>query len=263
MGSGFSAVMETTVDTLQVRVFENRASMGLAAGVATVEKIKEVLSRKQYVRMVFAAAPSQNELLEYLCRVEGVDWSRVVAFHMDEYIGLPEAAPQRFAAYLQEHLFEHVRPFETHLLQSNNDPSHECARYAGLLCEAPIDIVCLGIGENGHIAFNDPGVADFHDPAVIKPVQLDEACRMQQVHDGCFPDLASVPTTALTLTVPTLLSASHLICVVPGQTKREAVRRTLTESISSDCPASILRTHRDCTLYLDIESYGVTADGEF
>jgi glucosamine-6-phosphate deaminase len=258
MSSGLKPLVQTTVDALQVRVYKDRASMGVAAAATTVEKMKEVLSRKGRVRMVFAAAPSQNELLEHLCRAEGVDWSRVAAFHMDEYIGLPENAPQRFAYYLQKHLFQHVRPGEVHLIQPNNDPERECARYARLLTEAPVDIVCLGIGENGHIAFNDPGVADFHDPAVMKPVDLNEDCRMQQVHDGCFPDLASVPRSALTLTVPTLVSASHLICVVPGPTKREAVRRTLTGPISPDCPASILRTHGDCTLYLDTESYGVT-----
>ncbi len=256
MSRGLEPMIKKTVDTLQVHVFENRNAMGMAAAAKTVEKMKETLFRQGRVRMVFAAAPSQNEFLEHLCRADGVDWTRVTAFHMDEYIGLPEDAPQRFSRYLQEHLFRHVQPGTVHLMNPGNDPEQECIRYARLLNEAPIDIVCLGIGENGHIAFNDPGVADFADPVVVKTVELDEACRKQQVHDGCFPDLASVPKTALTLTVPALVSARHLICVVPGPTKRQAVHRTLTGPVSPDCPASILRTHGDCILYLDGESYG-------
>ena len=132
----------------------------------------------------------------------------------------------------------------------------ECDRYAELLGAAPLDIVCLGIGENGHLAFNDPPVADFHDPAAVKIVELDEPCRRQQVNDGCFPAIEQVPTHAITLTIPTLLSGRRLVAVVPGPAKREAIRRTLTGPIETACPASILRTHAACTLYLDRQSYG-------
>jgi glucosamine-6-phosphate deaminase len=258
MDARWQPVVQTTVDRLHVRVYKSRDAMGAAAAAEVVNKMKEVQARKGRVRMVFAAAPSQNELLMHLCRAEGVDWSRVEAFHMDEYIGLPEDSPQRFSYYLQEHLFRHVQPGQVHLIEPNGDPERECARYAQLLSEAPIDIVCLGIGENGHIAFNDPGVANFDDPAVVKSVCLDEKCRQQQVNDGCFPDLASVPKTALTLTVPALMSADNLIGVVPGPTKREAVRRALTGPVSADCPASILRRHQDGALYLDTDAYGVS-----
>ena len=212
------------------------------------------------IRMVFAAAPSQNEFLQALVAAEGMDWSRVTAFHMDEYIGLTSASPQRFSQFLQERLFERVRPGKVHLIDCSSTVDEECARYGKLLSEAPIDIICLGIGENGHIAFNDPPVADFNDEFIIKAVELDAACRQQQVNDGCFPDVPSVPTHALTLTISALMSGKHLFCIVPGPTKREAVSRTLHDPITTACPATILRTHPDCTMYVDHDSYGERKD---
>jgi glucosamine-6-phosphate deaminase len=131
----------------------------------------------------------------------------------------------------------------------------EIDRYSGLINEAPIDIVCLGIGENGHLAFNDPPVADFNDPETVKVVSLDETCRQQQVNDGCFPSIESVPEQAITLTIPTLLSAQYLFCSVPGPTKKEAVRKTLHDPVSEKCPSTILRTHNHCNLYLDPDSF--------
>ncbi|MEO0331852.1 MAG: glucosamine-6-phosphate deaminase, partial [Bacteroidota bacterium] len=206
------------------------------------------------LRMIFAAAPSQNEMLEYLAQSDQINWSRITAFHMDEYIGLPVDAPQRFANFLKEKLFDRVTLRAVHLIEGNDNPTQECQRYADLLVEKPIDIVCLGIGENGHIAFNDPPVADFEDPQMVKVVDLDARCRQQQVNDGCFASLDTVPTQAITLTIPMLMSGKYLYCVVPGSTKREAVDNTLNGPISTDCPASILRTHQDCQLYLDTES---------
>lgn len=244
------------VDQLKVKVFGNRLEMGTAAGREAIAKIKEIIAAKGHVRMIFAAAPSQNEFLETLTKAEGIDWSKVTAFHMDEYIGLPGDAPQRFSHFLQDRLFKIVKPGQVHLIDCSADVEEERARYAKLLEEAPIDIVCLGIGENGHIAFNDPPVADFQDPEVIKPVELDEPCRQQQVNDGCFPTFADVPTHALTLTIPTLMSGSHLFCMVPGKTKTNAVRETLNGPITTACPATILRTHKDCTLYVDVDSFG-------
>jgi glucosamine-6-phosphate deaminase len=175
---------------------------------------------------------------------------------MDEYIGLAPDAPQLFSRFLSERLFDRVMPGQVHLIDGTAPSDAECERYGRLIAEAPIDIVCLGIGENGHIAFNDPPVADFRDPQMIKVVELDEACRRQQVNDGCFARLDDVPTHALTLTIPTLLSGAHLYCVVPGPTKRAAVRRTLDGPIATECPATILRTHADCTLFVDTDSYG-------
>jgi glucosamine-6-phosphate deaminase len=226
------------------------------AGREVARHIKRLLGEQDRVRMVFAAAPSQNEFLQTLAGDQEIDWSRVCAFHMDEYIGLAPGASQSFGQFLKERLFDIVRPGELHLIDGNAAAEAECERYGELLARAPIDIVCLGIGENGHIAFNDPPVADFADRHLVKPVELEDACRRQQVHDGCFPDLEAVPTRALTLTIPTMMSGARLYCMVPGATKREAVRQTLRGPVSVSCPASILRTHPDCTLFLDADSYG-------
>ncbi|WP_168122955.1 glucosamine-6-phosphate deaminase [Paenibacillus sp. HB172176] len=244
------------VDELKVRIYENRQAMGAAAGEDIAAKMKELLASKPSIRMIFAAAPSQNEALEALLQAEGIDWSRVTAFHMDEYIGLPGDAPQRFSQFLKDRLFGKASFAEVNLIDSSASIEEECERYAAKLTQAPIDIVCLGIGENGHIAFNDPPVADFRDPLLMKPVELDMDCRVQQVNDGCFPEVDAVPTHALTLTIPALMGGAHLFCVVPGKTKHDAVRRTLHDAISEQCPATILRTHGDCTLYADIDSYG-------
>lgn len=249
-------VFKQTVDSLKVNVYNDRRALGAAAGAEVAARIKQLLSVKHGIRIIFAAAPSQNELLKYLSEDESIDWSRITAFHMDEYNGLPTNAAQKFSRFLSEHLFDQVKPGTVHLIDSSNESEEECRRYGELLLQAPIDIVCLGIGENGHIAFNDPPVADFNDPQVIKVVELDDACRQQQVNDGCFPSFADVPTHALTLTIPALLSGSHLFCVVPGPTKRKAVERTLNGSISTECPSTILRKHPDCTLYVDRDSYG-------
>ncbi|QHE53022.1 glucosamine-6-phosphate deaminase [Pontibacillus sp. HMF3514] len=243
------------VDQLNVKVYENRTTMGVAAAREVSKKIKELLSKQNQVRMIFAAAPSQNEFLEHLRSDHEIDWSRITAFHMDEYIGLPIDAPQRFSHFLSEHLFNFVNLGEVHLMESSNHDKDECKRYTELINQAPIDIVCLGIGENGHIAFNDPPVADFNDSSIMKSVELDEVCRQQQVNDGCFQDIQSVPTHALTLTIPTLLSGKYLYCIVPGPSKRVAVEQTINGSITTECPASILRSHSACTLYLDADSY--------
>jgi glucosamine-6-phosphate deaminase len=220
--------------------------------------MREALAGGGRVRMAFAAAPSQEEFLAALVTEPELDWARVTAFQLDEYVGLPAEAPERFGHFLRTRLFDQVRPGEVHLIGAAANAAaatEECRRYADLLAAAPLDIVCLGIGENGHLAFNDPPVADFLDPARVKLVELDDACRRQQVNDGCFPTLAQVPTHAITLTIPTLLSGAMLSAVVPGPAKRVAVRRTLSGPIETACPASILRTHPACTLYLDPNSY--------
>ncbi|GAA4453707.1 glucosamine-6-phosphate deaminase [Nibrella saemangeumensis] len=246
-----------TVDSLRVNVYENRQVMGAAAGRDVAAKINEVLAQQETIRLIFAAAPSQNELLDYLASAPGIDWSRIDVFHMDEYVGLPEDAPQRFALFLRRKLFDQVAPRNVYLIDgSAPDADAACRDYAERLRQAPIDLVCLGIGENGHIAFNDPPVADFDDPNLIKRVELDEVCRQQQVNDGCFPTFDAVPKEALTLTIPALMAGHYLFCVVPGKTKTAAVQNVLTGPITTACPASILRTHPACTLYVDTDSYG-------
>jgi len=227
--------------------------MGNAAAAAVADAMHARLRTQKQVRMIFAAAPSQAEMLDALCREPGIDWSRVTAFHMDEYIGLRPEAPERFAIWLDRHVFDRVPFGEVHRIVPEPDADLAARAYATELAAAPIDIVCLGIGINGHIAFNDPPVADFADPLDVKVVPLDEICRRQQVDDDCFARLDDVPHTALTLTVPRLLRAGQLFCVAPGAAKRDAVRRTLYGPLSTECPASILR-EANCTLYLDRES---------
>ncbi|OHV82721.1 glucosamine-6-phosphate deaminase [Rhizobium sp. LCM 4573] len=228
--------------------------MGAAAAMDIAAAVVERLSTKSNVRMVFAAAPSQADMLAALCSAPGIDWTRVTAFHMDEYIGLSPSSSARFGNWLDEHVFSKLAFAAVHRITPEPDPVAEIRHYSDLLNEAPIDFVCLGIGVNGHIAFNDPPVADFDDPLDVKIVELDETCRQQQVDDKCFPDLAAVPHEAITLTVPRLLRADRLFCVVPGAVKRDAIHETLYGPLRTDCPASILRTHTACTLYIDKDS---------
>nr|KEP24211.1 glucosamine-6-phosphate deaminase [Georgenia sp. SUBG003] len=228
--------------------------MGQAAADDVANELRTRLAQQDQVRMIFAAAPSQSDMLDALRAADGIDWSRVTAFHMDEYLGLPEGAPERFSAWLRAALFDHLPFAAVHLIEPGDDPERTAAEYAALLAEAPIDLVCLGIGQNGHLAFNDPPVADLDDPLDVKVVDLDDACRQQQVDDECFPTFEDVPERAVTLTIPRLLAADRLFCVVPGAAKRTAVERALTAPISAADPATALRTHPDVTLYLDRES---------
>ena len=224
-----------SINQFRVKIYDTRAEMGFCAADEAAAAIRGVLAQKEECNMIFAAAPSQNEMLAALAAQPGIEWNRVNAFHMDEYIGLPEEAPQGFGNFLKRAIFDRV-PFRS------------------VNRRFPVDITCMGIGENGHIAFNDPPVADFDDPALVKPVALDEICRNQQVHDGCFATLDDVPTHALTLTVPALMHAAQVFCVVPAATKARAVRDTLLGDIRTACPASILRRHPAATLYLDADS---------
>jgi glucosamine-6-phosphate deaminase len=253
-----AALLEPTrhrmVERLRVCSFATRTAMSRAAARDVAAEIRARLAVAAGVRMIFAAAPSQAVMIDALIAEPGIDWHRVTAFHMDEYVGLAPEAPQRFALWLRERLFGRVPFAAVHPIVPEPEPRAAAERYAALLGAAPIDVVCLGIGVNGHIAFNDPPVADFADPQDVKIVELDDVCRQQQVDDDCFPNVTAVPERAVTLTVPRLLRAGRLFCVVPGALKRVAVARALHGSITTDCPASVLRRHADCTLYLDAES---------
>jgi glucosamine-6-phosphate deaminase len=243
---------------LKVNVYESRAEMGAAAAKDAADKIKELLlSREGFVNIIFAAAPSQNEFLYFLSREQGINWSRVNGFHMDEYVGISLSAPQSFASYLREHIFDKVALHEVYYINgSADDLNAECERYANLLTAFPADIVCMGIGENTHIAFNDPHTANFNDPLLVKVVTLDEVSRHQQVHDGCFPELEAVPTSAITLTVPALLKADSIFCMVPGRNKAVAVYQTIHNEENEKFPSTSLKKHPEATLYLDKDSAG-------
>jgi glucosamine-6-phosphate deaminase len=248
-------MQEFKVDQLDVRIFETRAEMGRKAALAAGDQIKLLLNRQEFVNIIFAAAPSQDEFLSALSKRTDITWQKVNAFHMDEYVGLADNAPQRFGAFLKERIFGRLPFHSVNYIDGNaNDPMAECTRYASRLAKFPADMVCMGIGENGHIAFNDPPVADFADPLMVKVVELDAECRQQQVNDGCFHRLEQVPTHALTLTVPALMAGRYIYCIAPGKSKAKAVDRTLKGEISERCPASILRKHPNALLFLDKES---------
>jgi glucosamine-6-phosphate deaminase len=250
-----SAVKIFNVDKLRVEIYSNRKILGQKSAEAVSEKLKELLLHQENVRVIFAAAPSQNELLIELISLAGIDWTRVIAFHMDEYIGLENNSKKTFGYFLTDKLFSKVKFKEVHFINSiPNDLESECKRYSLLIKEAPIDIVCLGIGENGHIAFNDPKYAEFNDSKLVKVVKLDNISRKQQVNDGCFKILSEVPKSAITLTVPALISGKYLFTVVPGLSKADAVFNALKGEIANNCPASILRTHENSVLFLDSNS---------
>ena len=242
-------------DTLIIKKFPSRKLMGETAAADAAAAVRELLKSKSQIRMIFAAAPSQNEFLEAFGSDRTVDFGKITAFHMDEYAGLPADAPQGFGNFLRERLFQKCPFKEVHyingLAKNIND---ECERYSKLLNHAPVDIVCMGIGENAHIAFNDPP-ADFDRDEPFKIVKLDEACRKQQLGEGWFRTLEDVPETAITMTPKQIMKCEKIISVVPYKVKAKAVHDTLTsESVTNIIPATILKTHPDWTLYLDNDS---------
>lgn len=238
-----------------VQVLPDRAAMGAAAGAVIADTLRQRLAATdRLVRVVFAAAASQSEALAALTQAPGIDWSRIEGFHMDEYLGLPADHPSGFVNWLRHHLFSRVEFHAFHPILPGEAPHQTAAEYADLLAAAPIDLVVCGIGQNGHVAFNDPPVADFADPLDAKVVELDETCRRQQVTDGGFASFDDVPTHAITLTVPRLMRASAIVCVVPGANKRAAVTAALTGPVTAALPASILRTHPHVTFIFDQEA---------
>ncbi len=243
-------------DRLAVEVHETRESLGLAAARAAAAYIRDTIAAQGKARVIFACAPSQDDFLAALAdrRATGVtvDWSKVTAFHMDEYVGLSADDPRSFRHYLRSHLLSRIGIGTFYPIDADeSDVSSVCARYEELLSAEPIDLICLGIGENGHIAFNDPAVAEFEDKRLVKQVVLDSLCRQQQVNDGCFASLDQVPSSAISLTIPVFRRARRLSVHVPGSRKAEAIRAALEGDIGSECPASILRVHPHATLYID------------
>jgi glucosamine-6-phosphate deaminase len=241
-------------EKLNVKVFEGRPELGAAAAEIVTKKLKELLETRDYINVIFASAPSQNEFLAELSKKD-IEWNKINAFHMDEYVGLHKDSPAGFGNFLKDRLFNKVTCREVHYMNGNaSDIQEECERYAGLLTKYPTDIVILGIGENTHLAFNDPHVADFNDPLIVKVVDLDQDCRVQQVNDGCFANIDEVPTHALTITMPALFKSTVAYAIVPGAFKADAIAHTINSDISELYPSTILRRHDNATLFIDENS---------
>ncbi len=239
-------------DLLKIRISDTSELLGEDAAALVVNTINKLLDTLAEISIIFAAGPSQNEFYKALLNYQQVDWTRVVAFHMDEYLGLPQDAPQLFGHFLHERLFQYLPFKEIHYFSKTvSDPAEECSRYTTLLKHHDPEIVCMGIGMNTHIAFNDPHVADFDDPLWVKVVDMDQECRHQQVRDECFESLDKVPTHAMTLTIPALMKPRYIFCMVPGQHKALAVKYTLTGDINSKYPSTILRNHSNAVLFVD------------
>ena len=249
-----SPVHQFTVENIVVQVFDDKEALGRAAADFVATRLRQALTERGEATVILATGVSQFEFLAALRQAPGVAWTRVTAFHLDEYLGLPAGHPASFRRYLRERLFDHLPFGAVHLLAGDTpDPEAECGRYAALLAGQTIDVACVGIGENGHLAFNDPP-ADFSTPNLVHVVTLDEACRRQQVGEGHFAALEEVPPRALSLSVPAILAARTISCIAPDRRKAEAVRRALEGPVSPDCPASALRQHDACRLYLDVHS---------
>lgn len=244
-------MIDKTYGKAELKIFDTREEMGRAAASDAERTIKSLLSEKPMISCIFAAAPSQNDFLSSLLERD-IEWNRINAYHMDEYAGLGICEKGSFTEFLTDSIFSKVPFASVNLINgAAEDEMSEARRYSKLLNSIDVDITFMGIGENGHIAFNDPGVADFNDPETVKLVELDDVCRMQQVHDGCFPDFDSVPKRAFTVTVPKLISAEYVFCIVPTEKKHKALRAAMLGPVDETCPASILRTKDNARIYAD------------
>lgn len=242
-----------------IHSYQTAPEMGEAAASQAALRIRTLGEHQPLISVVFATGASQLETLRALTSMPDIPWHRVIGFHMDEYLGISQDHPASFRHYLRQELTSRVPLREFHQMDGNTShPEEFCRHYADLLRQHPPGLCLLGIGENGHLAFNDPPEADFEDPKDAKVVELDAECRQQQVNEGWFSALPEVPTHAITLTIPTLFRIPELILSVPGKRKREVVQRTLTHSISTSCPATVLRSHPNAHLYLDNDSYPTT-----
>jgi len=243
------------VTRLDVRMLADAPEVAAEAAAQAADTIRGAIDDRGVAHVMFASGASQVAFLDLLTRDPAVDWARVVGFHMDEYLGLDRDHPASFGRYMRAHIVDVAHPGAFHeILGDAPDVSAECTRYSELLRAHPLDLCCLGVGENGHLAFNDPPVASFDDPFDVKVVALDDACKRQQVGEGHFPDVRSVPTHAITVTIPPLLRAHQVLAIVPEARKRAPVHRALTGPVTTDCPASILQTRANVILYLDAES---------
>ncbi len=248
-------VCEFEKENLRTLVFENRDMLGRSAAKAVAELMRQVIAEKGRVRMVFASAMSQVDFLKYLGEEENIDWTGVTAFHLDDYVNFPKSHPQSFSRFLIDRLFDRTPGVDFHPVDSEaKDPAAECRRYTALLNESPIDIMILGIGESGHLAFIDPPYCDFNDPETFKLTDLDERSREQMIHDGCFDRIDEVPRRAYTMTVPACLGGACTVVIVPTKLKAPTIKAVLEGPLTKEVPASILREKKNAWLLLDRDS---------
>mgnify|MGYP003665502776 FL=1 len=239
------------IENLSIEIYGQSKEMGAAAADYVTRKLNDAIVKKGGANLILATGASQFSFLEAL-QTKEIDWGKITVFHLDEYKGISESHPASFRKYLKERILNKVAPKKIYFL--NGDAANlqlEINNYEEALQAHPIDIACIGIGENGHIAFNDPAVADFQDPKLVKVVELDEACRNQQLGEGWFPSFDDVPKEAVTLTITAIMNCEAISCVVPDERKAQAVYNSLYGDISTSCPASILRTHPETVLFLD------------
>jgi glucosamine-6-phosphate deaminase len=249
-------------DNLPVAVYASNLEMGTSAALRAAEILSNAINSRGEANLILATGNSQLTFLYALGRLPDINWTRVRIFHMDEYIGVDEEHPASFHRYLCEHIVDHVRPGAFYPISGDLDRVEAtCREYEELLRRYPADLVALGFGENGHLAFNDPPYATFDDPDWVKVVELAEKSRRQQVGEGHFPALELVPTQAITLTIPALLAADKILAIVPEERKAEAVRACLTEPVSEERPGSVLRTVSHAQLFLDTDSAALLAEG--
>ena len=244
-----------TIDSLVAQIYETEEKLSLGAAKIGQEYLEELLQNQDEVTILLATGNSQLKFLDLLIASQKIDWSRINLLHLDEYLGIEEKNPASFRFYLHERVEKRINPKSfNYLIGDALEPLEECHRYSKLLKKQPIDLCCLGVGINGHLAFNEPQVAKFNDPRWVKIVKLDQQTRWGQVHQGHFPTFEEVPKYALTVTIPTILSAKKIICLAIGKNKTEIIKEMLQGDISTQCPASVLRQHSDATLFLDKQS---------
>src|SRR4051812_1099453 len=250
-----SSTLHFSAGTARVLVFDSAADSAAPAAHHAATLITKAVQEKGTARIIAATGNSQKAFIDALMLEKDVPWNQVTLFHMDEYVGISDTHPASFRLWIRSRIQERVHPKETHYIQGDApDPDAEAERYSHLLLSDEIDLAFVGIGENGHIAFNDPPVADFKDPKTVKSVALDDACKRQQAGEGHFESVATVPDRAITITCPGLFRARAWITVVPDERKAEAVKAALEGPITTACPASIFRTHPNPTIYLDRHS---------
>jgi len=236
---------------MNIHISPTPVEMGQAAAQHAAKMLRDAIGQRGAANLVLATGASQFDMLASLVAAPDLDWSQVTCFHLDEYIGLPESHPASFRKYLRERFASRVPVANFHYIQGDaSDPQAECSRLNDLLQDTPVDLALVGIGENGHLAFNDPP-ADFEVDAAYIIVDLDADCRQQQVGEGWFPDLATVPRQAISMTIRQIMRSARIVCTVPDLRKADAVRCTLEGPVSPDCPASILQEHPDCGMFLD------------